>query len=617
LHFSASDFENLGNPEEEMLASAETEASIVTPSADWTALPPFAELLTGANEPEPVRTAADLLDLGFWSFSRSSEEFAFSARALNLLGVEAEGGLETALSPSEYYALLENLKGEQETQVVARVRHGRILIHGWQEFEGAARMVGTITPLPSTRELQGGGIETHPLLMEAMEHGTDSMLVLRAIRNESGQTVDFEVVEANARGAELLGCSRSEAKGKLIRQWMPSLEEDGTIQRYVEAMQLGAEIENDFFMAPGGVQRIWIQQRLVPLSDGVAVFARDVSSSRIADEVADRSRRMFERIAITTPDGLALWDVDTKRFLYVNRQFGEMIGLAGSNADRMSVSDIERGIAAHQLAAFRDYLTGLSGLATDATKQAIFHVPVAAVSRDSGGFTRHLLFRSTVFERKAAGQPRSVLTSIQDVTEQSSYRTELEHKMRELDLARAQLELRQRDLESLNEQLSQMALMDATTGIKNRRAFEEKLEEETERAQRYNSRLALVLADLDRFKVYNDTHGHPAGDGALKGFAEVLVEVCRKSDTVARFGGEEFAILLPNTGATEAGLLGERIRVALAATELGKRGLTTSIGCAEFIPGKQGKERMVNEADEALYASKNSGRDKVTVFGQP
>jgi diguanylate cyclase (GGDEF)-like protein len=561
------------------------------------------------REPEPVRTAADLLDIGYWSYSRQTGEFELSARGQSYFSLLAEerGTLakiqSEAVQSDRFQALLDVPVGNEITG---------LLVRGWTEYSGSSRVVGTITPISgSLRPSESAPARVNdrvnlPLLVEAIESGPDSLLVLKAICSREGEVVDFEVVDCNSRGAQLLGTSRDQVSGRLIRHLVPPMVEDGTIKRYAEIMRTGQPVEDEIHVSPGGFKRLWIRQRIVPLREGVAIFAADVTDSRLADETADRARRMFERIAVTTPDALLLWDVDTRRILYHNRQLGILLRLA---SDVVHLDAVIARIDPEGAAKFRVHLEDLATSELNAVSELV----VRGLEQDH---PRHLLFRSSVFDRASNERPRMILTVLQDVSEQFEYRSELEARVRERDAARSELEQKNRQLVELNEQLSMMALTDATTGIKNRRAFQEKLDEEAERAQRYNNRLALVLIDIDRFKQYNDTHGHPAGDHALKGFAQVLVEVCRKSDTAARYGGEEFAIILPNTSSRDAGLLGDRIRAALANTVFGAQGLTASIGCAEFLPGPDAKERLVAAADEALYRSKNGGRDRVTVAGE-
>lgn len=168
-----------------------------------------------------------------------------------------------------------------------------------------------------------------------------------------------------------------------------------------------------------------------------------------------------------------------------------------------------------------------------------------------------------------------------------------------------------RKLRNANRRLSRLVEVDGLTELKNRRAFEEKLLEEWERANRYDSALSLLLIDVDHFKQYNDSFGHLAGDLALKMVAEILKQHGRRNDFSARYGGEEFAVLLPHTGAGAALVAAERIRAAFLATRWPERPVTVSIGVATLTPDIESPEQFVNHADQALYFAKNRGRNRV------
>lgn len=170
----------------------------------------------------------------------------------------------------------------------------------------------------------------------------------------------------------------------------------------------------------------------------------------------------------------------------------------------------------------------------------------------------------------------------------------------------------------LYRQVKSMADHDGLTKLANRRRFDERLAEETSRHKRYGQPLSLILFDLDHFKRVNDTHGHQAGDAVLRGLAGILSEGLRSSDLPARIGGEEFAVLLPNTGADQATLLAERIRQRVAQCDFGcdetPLRLTVSAGVAALGGGLRCQE-LVALADQALYLAKNGGRDRVITAG--
>ena len=164
----------------------------------------------------------------------------------------------------------------------------------------------------------------------------------------------------------------------------------------------------------------------------------------------------------------------------------------------------------------------------------------------------------------------------------------------------------------LYEQAERLATTDGLTGLLNRRTFNSLLDRRWREAQRYRRQLSLLLLDIDHFKRVNDTHGHPAGDAVLRGVARLLQKCARETDAVARYGGEELAVVLPETDADGARAIAERIRRTIEAaqhpTEQGVLRVTVSIGIATTA---RSPEELVESADKALYRAKQSGRNRV------
>lgn len=176
------------------------------------------------------------------------------------------------------------------------------------------------------------------------------------------------------------------------------------------------------------------------------------------------------------------------------------------------------------------------------------------------------------------------------------------------------------DLVRTSEQLEKLATVDSLTGIYNRRHFLILAEAEWSRFQRYHRPLSMLMVDVDHFKSVNDRFGHAVGDQTLSWVANVCQKDQRGSDIVSRIGGEEFALLLPETDLKQAAIVADRIRKTVAAQILtapdGTFSVTVSIGIASATLSMSGIGTLMQASDEALYSAKAMGRDRVVEFVQ-
>lgn len=166
-----------------------------------------------------------------------------------------------------------------------------------------------------------------------------------------------------------------------------------------------------------------------------------------------------------------------------------------------------------------------------------------------------------------------------------------------------------------------LSVTDNLTGLANRRNFESAFEKEFLRAVRYNSKFTLVMFDIDYFKNINDTFGHPCGDFVLRQIANSALQTFRKTDTVFRFGGEEFVVILTETDIKQAIIPLERFRKTVETLGLTYQDkeveVTVSIGACQFSPDMKTKEEFLQKVDETLYKAKNSGRNRTILCDFP
>jgi diguanylate cyclase (GGDEF)-like protein/PAS domain S-box-containing protein len=224
---------------------------------------------------------------------------------------------------------------------------------------------------------------------------------------------------------------------------------------------------------------------------------------------------------------------------------------------------------------------------------------LVAVNRQGGEFPVEIGLNAI-----RAGNEVLVLAAIVDLTERKK--------------AERKVLLQSAQLEEANKKLAELVGTDELTGAKNRRAFLEELERHLGLAIRHGHSLSLALLDVDDFKSYNDTYGHQAGDKVLKQVVQDMQGVLRKSDLLARIGGEEFAMILPETTKQGSVVSAERCRRAIARRAWPKRSITVSIGVAtyEFSGTEKGKladraDSLIAAADQALYRAKKEGKNRV------
>ncbi len=218
--------------------------------------------------------------------------------------------------------------------------------------------------------------------------------------------------------------------------------------------------------------------------------------------------------------------------------------------------------------------------------------------------------------------------SIQEILQEANIRLSLinldfDQMNQELIKTKIELENLTTELKEKNTILGNLANIDGLTEIYNHRYFQNSLDNEIDRALRNETEIALLLIDIDKFKVFNDTYGHQVGDFILKEFCVILKKEIRKYDTLARYGGEEFTVILPDTSSEEAYTVAEKLRVAVDdyvfRDPQQNYHITASFGVSTAKPVTDdtfSKGNFIKEADMALYNAKEAGRNRVALFSQ-
>lgn len=330
----------------------------------------------------------------------------------------------------------------------------------------------------------------------------------------------------------------------------------------------------------------------------ILAVARDITKRRQVEEALRSSEEKFRTLLETAPFPIVITRIADGQVLYINHLATSWFGVPQDAASGRSARDY------YVLPEQRDAM--------------IEQLRRQRQVRDM-----------EVLLRRESGEQRWVLLSVQpiqfdgDPATFTAFNDISERKYSEVALREANDRMREQlqEIERLRVALEEQAIRDSLTGMFNRRYLDEMLEREIARARREGISLSLVMLDVDHFKALNDTYGHRAGDEALKAIADALRHDIRSEDVPCRYGGEEFLILLPHMPLAAAGERAEqwrqaieRIRVRFGEFELR---LSASFGVAAYPNHGKTADELIHLADQALYAAKHQGRNRVVVFDTP
>lgn len=327
-------------------------------------------------------------------------------------------------------------------------------------------------------------------------------------------------------------------------------------------------------------------------------------AERIASELRE-SQRFVERITQTSPDIIYVYDLIEQRSIYVNREIAPALGYSPEQIKQMGDALLTSLVHPDDMEVIRENHRAFLTAPETEVREYSYRM------RHANGDWHWLNTRTAIFDRTADGQPRQIVGVAQDITGRKEQEEQIQRQMTQIQQDSEELARQKRQLEAANAALQALATTDGLTELANHRAFQDTLRAETIRAQRQGTRLSLLLLDVDHFKHYNDSYGHPAGDEVLRVVARLLRESVRAHDFPARYGGEEFAIILPDTTPEGARTVAEHIRSKIADYTFPYREVTVSIGLASQYPMSADSHTLVDEADQALFGAKRAGRNRV------
>jgi diguanylate cyclase (GGDEF)-like protein/PAS domain S-box-containing protein len=400
---------------------------------------------------------------------------------------------------------------------------------------------------------------------------------------------DGSFVFVTGRAEDVLGYSAEELIGRSPFDFVDEESSWDVRKEFLDAAQFGHSFRGLVFkFVNRDGRKVWLEFNGVPLfdSEGAVTGFRGASSDITAQKkaVQDLQDRedMLQSISDSVQDALVL--MDENGLVHFWNPAAENI--FGFSAEEMLGESLEccfyaeDNISPELVSESGNYIEGLL------SNYGSFTVNV----RRKGG---EIFPAEVLLSPLRKDEQWWVVGTFRDVTE----RREAEDKLRKL------------------------ATTDSLTGLYNRRFFMESAEEALERCRRYSHKLSLMMVDIDFFKTVNDLHGHDAGDDVLRGLAEVGLKILRNIDVFGRIGGEEFSVLLPDTGLEGAKQVAERLRSGIETTAMKTRSgalkITVSIGVATYNKNTATLEDLLKAADVGLYAAKEAGRNQVKVQLSP
>lgn len=404
---------------------------------------------------------------------------------------------------------------------------------------------------------------------------------------------DGDLVQINQAGLKLLEvASMDEARTAKFVSYIQPEDQDAYTQHFRQVLDGTRAIFEFRVHGKHGKQR-WVETHSTPLHsenenkgiNAVLAVMRDVTEHKHAEDKMRQSEARYRLLADYSHDVIWTADIRTRRFTYVSPSVER---LRGFTPEEVMALPIENAMTPESMKKMNASVSEMMAKISAGERNNLTYVAEIEQPHRDGRIISTEVVTTWVLDE--AGEPITVLGVTRDITE----RKKVEQK----------LEL--------------LARTDSLTGLANRRHFMEVAEQELSRTLRYGGELSALMLDIDHFKSVNDTYGHHTGDLVIQKLGNICRTTLRDVDCVGRIGGEEFAVILPQTGVTEAAEAAERLRVAVTTARVPlEKGLplrfSISIGVAT-LREPCNLDTLLGSSDTALYTAKNSGRNRVCIY---
>ncbi len=434
---------------------------------------------------------------------------------------------------------------------------------------------------------------TESRFLAASEGSSDAFFILQAVRNKQGEIIDFRYDFVNQRGARLLSTTSTELEGKLLCEHLPMNRTDGFFDEYKRVVETGISVEREFPICHPEIQASWLRYQVVKLEDGVAISTTDISARKEAEMKMSRLVTFTQSIIASSPFATVVTDLDgvitavnpaAERMLWHLKE--DLIGKC-TPLDLLNPHEVQNRAITLTRELKRPVLPGMDVFRAKPQRGLVEEAEWQLFRRDGSHFDAQMTVSALT---DATGEMVGLIFLAYDITERK--RTE--------------------------DYISHLAHHDALTTLPTRTLLHDRLHMSLSRANRENTKVGLLMVDLDNFKRVNDLMGHHIGDELLKSVARKLQATLRASDTVARMGGDEFVVLLADMhDVSEAETLARKIVTALATpVVLNGHTLnpTASVGICVYPDNAENAEALLKNADVAMYHVKADGRNGFQTF---